>query len=66
MRMDSNSFWFLIILLFTIWWSIDEYISYKKYQIEQETYTKIEQLSTSDRQNLKEILEKIEMQEKEK
>ena len=66
MKMDDNSFWFLIILLFAIWWNVDEYISYKKYQIEQETYTKIEQLNTSDRQNLKEILEKIEIQEKEK
>ena len=66
MKMDDNSFWFLIILLVVIWWNIDEYFENKKLQIKYETYYKIAQLSTSDRQYLKEILEKIEIQEKEK
>ncbi len=65
MRMDDNSFWFLIILLFAIWWNVDEYFENKELQIRYETYYKISQLNNEDKIELKNIIDES-IKEKEK
>lgn len=65
MKMDEYTFVFLIVLLFVIWWSVDEYFENKELQIKYNTYYKISQLNSEDKKELKNIIdESIKVKEK--